>query len=204
MAKGLFIVLDGLDGSGKSVMIERIKRYLDSKDCRVLATREPTDGEYGRQARELLKREKDPMANAQKCLELYVKDRKEHLEKTVLPFLKKEGSNIVLCDRYYYSTLAFQHTQGLSWENVLNANKGFEKPDVAFILDVPPETALERISKSRNQKEKFEQLEFMKKLRKNFLQLPELLKEDTIRIIDASKGKEEVFKQLKEEMDKLL
>ena len=86
----------------------------------------------------------------------------------------------------------------------MNANKGFEKPDVAFILDLPPETALERISKSRNQKEKFEQLEFMKKLRKNFLQLPELLKEDTIRIIDASKGKEEVFKQLKEEMDKLL
>lgn len=206
MGKRLFIVLDGMDGSGKSLMIDKLKEYLSSKnkDYRILITKEPTDSRFGKEARKMLQTEKDPMANAKKSLELYVKDRKEHLDSTILPFLGKEGStNIVICDRYYYSTIAFQHTQGLGWEEVLNANNKFEKPDIAFILDLPPETALERITRAREGKEKFEKLGFMKKLRANFLELPKRLK-DNIKIIDASKDKDAVFGQIKREMDGLL
>lgn len=205
MAKALFIVFDGLDGSGKGEMINRLHNYLFSrnKSYKILTTREPTTGKYGKKIREALKKETNPMANADKLLELYVKDREEHLRETILPFLNKPNSNIVLCDRYYYSTIAFQHTQGIPLKRVIELNKNFKKPDICFILDLPAEIALERIDKSRRTKEKFEQLEFMKRLRKNFLELKNYL-DDNIKTIDASKNKEEVFTQIKKEIDGFL
>lgn len=202
----LFIVIDGMDGAGKGEMVERLHNYLfkKSKKYRILTTREPTYGRYGEEIRDLLKKEKDPKANAKKYLELFTKDRKEHLEKTIEPFLSQnEGSiNIVICDRYYYSTIAFQHTQGLPEKECIEANKDFLKPDIAFILDLPAEVAIKRISK-RGEKEKFEELEFMRELRKNFLRLKEILG-DNIVIIDASKPVETVFESVRSEIDKLL
>ncbi|MBU90433.1 dTMP kinase [Candidatus Woesearchaeota archaeon] len=126
------------------------------------------------------------------------------MKNTIIPFLNKSNgheANIVICDRYYYSTIAFQATQGLDGEMLIEINKDFLKPDIAFIMDINPETALERI-KGR-EKEKFEKLEFMNKLREKFLELPRLLK-DNIKIIDASKGINEVFEDIKKEVDKLL
>ena len=200
--KSLFIVLDGLDGSGKGEMIKRLEEYLSKKkNLKILVTKEPTDGIYGKSIREILRNEKDPKAGAEKCLTLFVKDREEHLEKEIEPFLK-EDDHIVICDRYYYSTMAFQHTQGIEMEEIIAENMSFRTPDVAFILDLPTEIALDRIEKRGEGKEKFEQLEFMKELRQNFLKLKDEL-DDNIKIIDASKSKGEVFEQLKREVDKL-
>jgi dTMP kinase len=206
MVKGVFIVLDGLDGSGKSEMVNLLHNYLFSKSrkYRILTTREPTSGAYGREVRDILKRETDPGINGQKLLELFIKDREEHLKNTILPFLNKPNGhegNIVVCDRYYYSTIAFQAVQGLDMKMLIEINKEFLRPDIAFILDIKPEIALERI-KGR-EKEKFEKLEFMKKLRMKFLELPELLKEN-IKIIDASKDKNVVFNEIKKDVDKLV
>jgi dTMP kinase len=204
MVKSLFIVFDGLDGSGKGEMIKRLKDHLakNNKNLNILITKEPTDGQYGKQIKEILKEEKDPILGAEKCLTLFVKDRQEHMEKEINPFLKKQNS-IVICDRYYYSTIAFQNTQGIDVEEVIFQNMTFRTPEIAFILDLPAETALQRIHKSGLQKEKFEQLEFMKELRQNFLNLTEELG-DNIKIIDASKSEDIVFNQIKEEIDKLL
>lgn len=203
MTKSVFIVFDGLDGSGKGEMIKRLKDYLSvNKKIRILVTKEPTDGKYGKQIKEILKKEKDPKAGAEKCLELFVKDREEHLSKGIEPFLKKDNS-IVICDRYYYSTIAFQHTQGIDVEKIVFDNMSFRTPDIAFILDLPADVALERIGERGKDKEKFEQLEFMKELRQNFLNLKEEL-DDNITIIDASKSKDEVFEQIKEEIRKLI
>jgi len=200
--RSLFIVLDGLDGSGKGEMIKRLEEYLSKKkNLKILVTKEPTDGIYGKSIREILRNEKDPKAGAEKCLTLFVKDREEHLEKEIEPFLK-EDDHIVICDRYYYSTMAFQHTQGIEMEEIIAENMSFRTPDVAFILDLPTEIALDRIEKRGEGKEKFEQLEFMKELRQNFLKLKDEL-DDNIKIIDASKSKGEVFEQLKREVDKL-
>jgi dTMP kinase len=197
----MFIVLDGLDGSGKGEMIKRLSSYLKSKGENVLVTREPTDGEYGKQARAILKEEKDPKASAEKCFELFVKDREEHLAKEIEPFLAKGG--IVICDRYYYSTIAFQQTQGLDVEKLIMSNMAFRTPDITFILDLPADVAIGRIEKRGNEKEKFEQLEFMEELRNNFLKLKDVL-EDNIKIMDASLTKDEVFEQIKKEIDKLI
>src|SRR3989338_751255 len=206
MKKEIFVVIDGLDGSGKSEIIRMLHKYLfsKSKNYRILTTREPTNGRYGKQIWQMLRKEKYPESSSRKLVNLFVKDRAEHLKNTIEPFLKmsnKHELKIVLCDRYYYSTIAFQGAQGLSIKDMIQKNKQFRKPDVAFILNVEPSVALERIE--YRQKEKFEQLEFMKKIRKNFLKLPKLLN-DNIKIIDASKPLKRVFESIKKELDKML
>ncbi|MFH2028863.1 MAG: dTMP kinase [Nanoarchaeota archaeon] len=200
--KSIFIVLDGLDGSGKGEMTKRLNDYLAKKGLKVLVTREPTDGKYGKEIRNILRQEKDPRSGAEKCLDLFVKDRKEHLVQDIEPFLKEENG-VVICDRYYYSTIAFQQTQGIDVEDLIIKNMGFRTPDIAFILDLPVEMALERIDKRGEAKEKFEEISFMKELRQNFLNLKKSIA-DNINIIDASKTKDVVFDQIKKELDKLL
>jgi len=208
MPKNLFIVIDGMDGSGKGEMVAKLHNYLfsKSKNYRILTTREPTSGEYGKKIRQLLKDDSDPITNAELCLDLYIKDRDQHLNETILPFLHKQdgNTNIIICDRYYYSTIAFQHTQGINLNKILELNKEFRKPDLAFILDLSPKRALQRISQAREVQEKFEKLDFMQKLRENFLKLKDLLKEENIKIIDASKEIEDVFNQIKLEIDTIL
>jgi len=204
--KGLFIVVDGIDGSGKSEVVKMLHNYLFSrhKKYRILTTREPTNGRYGEQIRRMLRREKDPGSNGNKLMELFVKDRQQHLKNVIEPFLKISGKtelNIVLCDRYYYSTIAFQGAQGLDAKEIIEKNKAFRKPDAAFILDVEPSIALKRISGRK--KEKFEQLEFMKKIRQNFIKLPRLMKGNII-VINASKPLDGVFKDIKKEINKIL
>ena len=206
MKKGIFIVVDGIDGSGKSEIIKMLHNYLFSKHkkYRILTTREPTNGKYGKQIRQMLRKEKDPESSSKKLMGMFIKDRAEHLKNAIEPFLKssnKHELNIVICDRYYYSTIAFQGAQGLSIKDMIEKNKPFRKPDIAFILDVEPAVALERIK--HRQKEKFEQLEFMQKIRKNFLRLPKLLK-DNIKMIDSSKSLKEVFNDIKREVDRLV
>lgn len=206
MKKGIFIVVDGIDGSGKSEIIKMLHNYLFSKHkkYRILTTREPTHGKYGNRIRQMLRKEKNPKSSSKELLDLFVKDRQEHLKKTIDPFLKsssKNEINIVLCDRYYYSTIAFQSAQGLNAKDIIAKNKGFRKPDIAFILDVNPNIAMKRIS--HRQKEKFEQLSFMKKIRQNFLKLPRLLK-DNIKIIDSKDSLNEVFENIKKEVDEVL
>lgn|SRR3989338_5579875 len=202
MKKSLFIVVDGIDGSGKTEIVKMLHNYLSSayKKYRLLATREPTDGFYGKKIRQMLREEKEPKSSGKKMTELFLKDRQEHLKNEIEPFLKKSAS-IVLCDRYYYSTIAFQAAQGISINELIAKNKPFRKPEIAFILDVEPEIALERIV--YRQKEKFEHLEFMRKIRANFLKMPKLIK-DNIKIINASKPLKNVFEIVKKEVDKLI
>ncbi len=204
MKNGIFIVFDGLDGSGKSTIAKMLQEYLSSKKhCDVLLTREPTGGQYGREIRNILSHEENPNANAEKMLGLFLKDRKEHLKNEIVPFLSKKGGkkNVVICDRYYYSTISFQSTQGIDVELLIEKNKGFLKPDIAFIMDITPEDALERIKNRK--KEKFEQYNFMKELREKFLQLPDIIN-DNIKVIDASASSKEVLEQVKKEIEKII
>lgn len=191
-----FIVFTGLDGCGKGEQIIRLVKYLYEKNKHkdVYLTREPSNGPFGQKLRQgILKEDKDPMEKARLCLDLYVKDREWHVNNIILPQLKKE--NIVICDRYHYDTMAFQQTQGIPLKEIIELNKNLPKPDIVFLLDVDPETALERIEKRGIDKTKFEKLEFMKKLRENFLDLPNHIN-DNIKIIDAKKSIEEVFSDI--------
>jgi len=206
MVKGIFIVIEGMDGCGKGEMVKLLHNYLFSKNrgYSILTTREPTKGTYGKEIREILSEDKKPQENAQKLLNLFIKDREEHVNSTIKPFIeniKGDRVNIVICDRYYHSTIVFQATQGLETDTLIGKNKKFPKPDITFIMDLKPEIALERIRK--REKEKFERLEFMNELREKFLELPKLLDENII-IIDASKKVNEVFECIKKEVEELL
>ena len=204
--KNLFIVFDGMDGCGKSSQLSRLHDYLFriDKKVRILTTREPTFGQYGQKIRAMLKKHKDPFSDSETLLKLYVKDREDHINNLIKPFLRKDGGNvsIVLCDRYYYSTIAYQHTQGIPLNKVISVNKKFPKPDLAIILDLHPETALHRISRERAV-EKFEKIEFMEDLRKNFHSLTTLLP-DNIKIIDTSGSEDETAALIEKEINKLL
>src|SRR3989338_2301208 len=151
MAKGIFIVIEGIDGSGKGEVVKRLHNHLfsKSKSYSILTTREPTNGTYGAKIRKMLETEKKPDENAAKMLELFIKDREEHTNNAIIPFLNSaygENTNIILCDRYYHSTIAFQSTQGLDIKELIRKNEKFPKPDITFILDLEPETALKRMS----------------------------------------------------------
>jgi dTMP kinase len=205
MPKNLFIVLDGLDGSGKSLMVKKLHDYLSSKDMsiNILSTREPSDSEYGKRLREILANDPSPNTRASEMLELFVKDREQHIKDVIIPFMDKETDalNVVISDRYYYSTIAFQSTQGLDIVELVERNKGFLRPDITFILDLDPKVALSRISGRR--KEKFEQLEFMENLRKIFNTLPNILK-DNIKIINSDRPQKEVFEEIKQGVEEIL
>lgn len=203
--KGIFIAIEGMDGSGKGYAMMRLQEYIMGKSKKydhLLLTREPTYGQYGIQIREMLKKQTDPYKDAKRMLELYVADRKNHLEQHILPALSR--GYIVLCDRYKYSTYAFQQAQGIPFEEIEKAHEGIASPDITFILDLPAAQAVARLRyrdwKTKN--EKFENEEFMTKLQEKYLELPIRLPKDKIVIIDASVEKEEMFTQIREELEK--
>jgi dTMP kinase len=204
--KNLFIAFEGIDGCGKSTQLCKLHDYLFKKDkkIRILTTREPTYSLYGQKIREMLEQHADPMSEAEEFLKLYVEDRREHNEKIIKPFLKRDAGNvsIILCDRYYYSTIAYQAAQGIEPRKIIEMNRNFARPDIALILDVEPETALKRIGGERKT-EKFEKLEFMKRLRENFINLKKMLP-DNIVIVDASGTQEETFEKIRKEVEKAL
>ncbi len=203
--KGLFIVFEGIDGCGKGTMITRSLDFLFSnfkEFDNIVITREPTHSQAGKQIRKLLETDKDPMTKSKQLLQLYLEDRKEHLDSLIRPIIAKKG--IVLCDRYKHSTLTYQQTQGHRLQQLINAHKNMLVPDLTLILDVSVETALKRMEEGRTNFEKFEKKYFMKELRQNYLELPNFLEKENIKIVDAENSKEKVFESVKKEILKIL
>lgn len=193
--QGIFVVFEGLDGSGKGAIIKEVEKFLLSKgfpEEKILLTAEPTRGLYGRKVRELLKSSVDPDVNAKQFLDLYVADRKEHIEKEILPAL--EDGKIILCDRYKYSTFVYQSLQGIAASVIEGLHKGMPVPDIVFVLDVPVNAALERINSDtkREHLESFEKTGFLEKVRKGFLNIRKIFPRENIIVVDASGALNEV------------
>jgi len=199
MPKGLFIVFEGIDGSGKTTQSKLLFELFSKEGKQVIWTKEPTDGDIGSLLTNKYLKEVDlPIVDAL----LFAADREEHLKDVVIPALNQ--GKIVISDRYYHSTLAYQQAQGLELKWLLELNKNFIKPDLTIIIDLEPEIAIERIEKDKKRKiedrKKFEKLEFLKKVRKNFLDLPKVLKDEKIVVIDGNKEKEEGFEAVVKEI----
>jgi dTMP kinase len=166
----------------------------------ILLTREPTNSDVGKKIRRILETEKDPMASARKCAELYVADRRQHVRENILPALEKNC--IVICDRYKHSTLTFQHTQGIPMPELVEMHGGLPAPDLTVILDVPVEEALKRIGDRSGGKEKFEERKFMNLLRVNYLALPRELEGEKIIVVNALGSRDKVFERVKKAIEK--
>ncbi|MEW5945174.1 MAG: dTMP kinase [bacterium] len=166
-AKGLFFVFEGIDGSGKTTQVEMLDRALSAKGFDTLCTSEPTSGRWGRKIREIAERGRNGVTPDEE-LRCFIEDRREHVRKKIAPALKR--GKIVLCDRYYHSTIAYQGALGIATDFIRRLNEDdnrFPVPDLVFYIDVPPETALERIAKARpgGANLGYERLDFLRKVK---------------------------------------
>jgi len=205
MKRGKFIVLDGIDGCGKGTQAELSAEYvfeLDKKN-HVFLTREPYNSRYYAEIRQLLKNSDNPRTDAERMADLFVKDRKVHTR--LIEKILNLGVHVI-CDRYKYSTLAYQKTQGISLAKLIKMHRGILVPDLAVIIDVPAIIALERIGNDtkRSHKEVFERRNFMLELRRNFLTLPSAMPKEKIVIVYGNRPIAEVFAAIKKEIDKIL
>jgi dTMP kinase len=139
---GRLLVFEGLDGCGKSTQIERLARALREAGDDVLVTCEPTDGAWGRRLREMA-HGSEPVA-ADEELRWFVEDRREHVAQVLAPGL--EAGRIVLTDRYYLSSVAYQGARGLDWRRILEDSEAeFPPPDLVLLLEIEPEAGLARV-----------------------------------------------------------
>lgn len=131
--KGKFIVFEGLDGSGQSTQAGLLKEFLSENGFNAILTKEPTlDSEAGKKIRKILN--KEIKVSPSQLQELMVQDRREHLEKVIIPAL--EEGKIVISDRYFLSTFAFGVSDGLDLEWLIEMNNQFLYPDIIFLLKV--------------------------------------------------------------------
>lgn len=158
---GLLIVFEGTDGTGKSTQLQLLYEALKNANQPVIATREPTDGRYGKKIRQLyIDRKK---YSHEEELELFLADRREHVDELLNPALNQ--GKIVLCDRYFLSTAAYQGAIGFDPETVLARNSFAPEPDLALLFQVPVDTGITRITSGRGDiPNDFEQAENLQKV----------------------------------------
>lgn len=183
----MFIVLEGADGAGKGVQGQMLQEALKKAGCKVWATREPTDGVHGQRIRRILAKEELPMPAATEFQELFVLDRAEHVAEVQQ---RMNDGWVVLCDRYYYSTLAYGAVGGADVADLASANASFPVPDVAIWLNIDPDIARTRMEQRGAMDEHDGNLESQRKLQGAYRDLietrPELVE------VDASGTPEEV------------
>jgi dTMP kinase len=165
MKKGLFIVFEGTDGTGKSTQLTLLANYLTDHGFSPLVTREPTTGKYGQKIRELYSNRAEHSPEEE--LELFLLDRQEHVDIELNPAL--ESGRIVLCDRYFLSTVAYQGALGFDTEVLLEKNSFAPAPDIALLLHAPLETGQSRITGTRGDVlNDFEQVDYLTEVAKIF------------------------------------
>lgn len=191
MAKGKFIVFEGQDGSGNSTQAKIIADWIEGMSFPVLLTKEPTSNIIGGLIKGQLSHD---WKSSPECLQLlFAADRAHHLEKEIIPALKK--GYIVICDRYLFSTIAYGKTAGLSFDWLMEINKRFILPDLTFFLKTSPKTCLKRIKKSRLTIELFEKEKKLSSVWKNYALISKRFK--NIHIVNGEGGINEVSKRIK-------
>ena len=181
---GWLIVFEGIDGTGKSTQCRKMEEYLNQKGVPVIRFREPTGGIWGQKIRKILKDGRGDITREEE-LSWFNKDRREDVEKNISPALSE--NKVVLLDRYYYSTAAYQGALGLDSENILRDNESFAPiPNRAYIFTAPPEHCLKRIENSRDGFSSFEKLEYLTKVQEKFNSFkgPHIKKINSVSTID--------------------
>ncbi len=165
--RGLLVVLEGIDGTGKSTVAQRLALWGRARGCEVVASREPTDGAWGRQLRQSAQEGRLSLAEE---LELFLRDRAEHVEGLIRPALA--AGKLVILDRYYFSTAAYQGARGADPAEILAENERFAPaPDLVLLLDCDPAQTLGRVRGRGDVPDAFERAEALAEARRIFLSL---------------------------------
>jgi dTMP kinase len=202
MNRGKFIVFEGGDGSGKSTILEKVYDYLVNNGVKCIKTREPGGIKISEDIRSIILDTKNIEMDRKTEALLYTAARRQHLVEKVIPELN--NGTIVLCDRFIYSSLAYQgYAREIDVEEIFQINKfavGEYMPDLNILFDVSPEVALSRINKNKDREVNrldLEKMDFHKRVREGYYKLVEENR-DKFEIINAEKSIDEVFNEVKE------
>jgi dTMP kinase len=191
MNHGLFIVLEGIDGTGKSTQARLLADWFRQQGREVVASREPTDGPWGSKLRATAATGRLP---AEDELDLLLRDRRDHVAQVIAPALA--AGKVVILDRYYFSTMAYQGSRGMDPAEIRRQNEAFAPvPDLLFILDLDVDTALSRIGGRGDTANEFEKHESLAKCRAIFLTL---VGEPFVHLISTGQGADAVQARLRE------
>ena len=182
---GVLVNLEGIDGCGKSTQSKLLLEKLEGEGKKVIILKEPTKRPHGQKLWDMLHGKRK--ATNEEILELFVLDRKQHVEEKIQPAL--DSGAVVLMDRYYYSSMAYQVAGGIDVEEIREKHEFAPKPDVVLIFDLPVSVALERV-KGHSDADEFEKEEHLEKVREAYLNLEN---DPLVRIVDATGTPEEIF-----------
>ena len=181
----MYIVLEGIDGAGKSTQIKLLKEWLENNGLSVETIVEPTDMEVGKLIRKLLTRSDATSDTMQKTLGLlFAADRLILMDK--IEQFEKDNV-VVISDRSFYSSLSYQEPQ----EWIKEINKYAKIPDLVLLLDLDVKKSVERCDGT----DEFENEEFLTGVKQNYLDLAK--KCDNFKIIDANNGPNKVSSDIK-------
>lgn len=167
LSSAMFIVLEGIDGTGKSTQSQLLAEWYRAQGREVVTSREPTDGTWGTKLRQSAATGR---LSPEDELDFFLKDRSQHVEELIKPSL--EAGKVVILDRYYFSTMAYQGSRGFDPGEIRQKNEAFAPiPDHLFILDIDVDTALSRIGGRGDTANEFEQRDSLQKCRDIFLSL---------------------------------
>jgi len=184
----VLVNLEGIDGCGKSTQSELLKKKLEDIGDEVIILKEPTKRPHGQKLWDMLRGKRK--ATNEEILDLFVLDRTQHVEEKIQPAL--DDGTVVLMDRYYYSSMAYQVAGGID-VNVIRERHAFApKPDVVLIFDLPVTIALERV-RGHSEADEFEKEEHLEKVREAYLNLRS---DPLVRIVDSARAPEEIFEEV--------
>lgn len=184
--KGVFIVIEGLDGSGKTTQAKLLAAKL-RQSHRAMYTQEPSKGKLGKFIRNRILYGEKRFPTTIEAL-LFAADRLEHVQNEVFPALT-EG-RVVVSDRYVYSSLAYQGSAGLSLEWIETINEHALKPDIALFIDVDPEAVQVRLKSRKSVMENLETQRKVSEIYQKFIEKGELTR------IDGNKPKTVVAQEI--------
>ncbi|KEK22072.1 dTMP kinase [Bacillus gaemokensis] len=198
--KGLFVTIEGPEGSGKSTLITKLLPYFEKREQKVIATREPGGIAISEEIRTILHKQEYTMMEARTEALLYAAARRQHLVEMVMPALKEE--HLVLCDRFIDSSLAYQgYARGLGIDKVFEINRFATEdcmPGLTIYLDIKPEVGLARIEKDAGREVNrldMESITFHKRVREGYLQVVERFS-DRIAVVNADQPMEKIMEEV--------
>ena len=200
----LFLVLEGIDGSGGTTQARRLTQHLVLRGHDVHLTAEPSTGPVGRFLRQVLN-PADPASRLGDAVlpYLFAADRQDHLDREVIPALQRGA--IVISDRYYHSSLAYQ-SLAIGLSAVAELNAPFLRPDLTLFLELETEVCLQRVTARGGAPERFEALDRLRAITDAYAAVVVTCRAQGERIarIDASGSMDEVFARIVAEVEALL
>lgn len=175
---GFLIAIEGIDGAGKTTQAQHLQSTLQARKLAVVRTKEPTTGKWGQILRDSAVTGR---LSFQEEVEHFIRDRREHVETVINPALA--NGEIVIVDRYYFSSMAYQGSNGIDPNEIMALNERFApEPDLLVLLDIDPKSGLERIKTRGDRANHFEKTGTLEKAREIFLaiQKPYLFKLDAL------------------------